>query len=93
MIAPSLRKPRLSHAAASPCRRSRLADGTEFLCRNWGLGLATDDDDRATDLGTFLGVTHLLLLVCSLVSNRKSRKKKKKKKVAFGRGGGDGDGA
>jgi hypothetical protein len=57
------------------------------------LGLATDDDDRATDLGTFLGVTHLLLLVCSLVSNRKSRKKKKKKKVAFGRGGGDGDGA
>jgi hypothetical protein len=47
--------------------------------------LATDDDDLATDLGTFLGVTHLLLLLCSFVSNRKSRKKKKK--VAFGGAG------
>jgi hypothetical protein len=60
------------------------------------MGLATDDDDRATDLGTFLGVTHLLLLLCSFVSHGKSRKKKqkkKKKKVAFGGGGGDGAGA
>lgn len=91
MIAPPLREPPLSHAAASPCRRSRLVDGAEFLCRNWGMVLATDDDDLATDLGTFLGVTHLLLLLCSFVSNRKSRKKKKK--VAFGGGGGDGAGA